>query len=131
MKTSPTQRSLKLLRAHGWTVAIVERWNAYAKIRQDLFGFADLIAFNIGAPVTLVQTTSASNAAARRAKILENVNAQKWLRCGGNIVLHKWALRGGAGCRKLWSCNAELITLDGFVTPLSGMFADLAGASTA
>jgi hypothetical protein len=35
---TPTQRSLAYLRAEGWQVAIVERWNPHARIRQDLFG---------------------------------------------------------------------------------------------
>ena len=43
MKTSPMQRSLKHLRDAGWTCAIVEHWNLHAKIRQDLFGFGELV----------------------------------------------------------------------------------------
>ncbi|MBI4326652.1 MAG: hypothetical protein HY674_15520 [Chloroflexi bacterium] len=41
---TPTQRSLSKLRAEGWLAVIVERWNPYDRVRQDLFGFADLLA---------------------------------------------------------------------------------------
>jgi hypothetical protein len=41
MATSPTQLSLKKLREEGYTVAVVEHWNSFARIRQDLFGFID------------------------------------------------------------------------------------------
>ena len=44
MATSPTQLSLKKLREEGYTVAVVEHWNSFARIRQDLFGFIDLLA---------------------------------------------------------------------------------------
>ena len=54
---TPTQRSLKYLREQGYTVAIVERWNAFAKIRQDLFGFIDLLAIKPGETLA-VQTTA-------------------------------------------------------------------------
>ena len=32
---TPTQRSLKYLREQGYTVAITERWNPFARIRQE------------------------------------------------------------------------------------------------
>ena len=44
MATSPTQLSLKKLREEGYIVAVVEHWNSFARIRQDLFGFIDLLA---------------------------------------------------------------------------------------
>ena len=43
MATSPTQLSLKLMKERGYLCQIVERWNAFAKIRQDLFGFVDVL----------------------------------------------------------------------------------------
>ena len=62
--TSPTQRSLAHLRALGYRVAIVERWNPFARIRQDLFGVLDLLAVKDG-EILGVQVTSGSNVAAR------------------------------------------------------------------
>ena len=67
MANSPTQLSLKKLRQEGYTVAIVEHWNAFARIRQDLFGFIDLLALK-DKEVLAVQTTSASNMSARAKK---------------------------------------------------------------
>jgi hypothetical protein len=113
--TTPTQRSLSLLRKEGFTVAVVEHWNMFAKIRQDLFGFADLLAFRVGQPGSmLVQTTTASNASARRAKIHKNVTALEWLMAGNWIRLDKWAERGARGKRKTWTAESEYITIDSF-----------------
>ena len=66
---SPTQRTLEHLRAAGYPlVQVVERWNPRAKVRQDLFGIVDVLAVN-EAGIVAVQTTSASNVAARITKI--------------------------------------------------------------
>ena len=44
-KSLPTQRTLARLRQEGaLEVAIVEHWNPHARIRQDLFGFIDILA---------------------------------------------------------------------------------------
>jgi hypothetical protein len=100
MKT-PTQRSLKLLRDEGCTVALVERWNAFARKRQDLFGFIDLVALN-GDGITGVQTTTAQNLAARVSKILAEPQAKEWLLAGGLIEVHGWRKGGPRGKRKRW-----------------------------
>ncbi|HQV57391.1 MAG TPA: hypothetical protein PKV27_05220, partial [Ilumatobacteraceae bacterium] len=62
MSTSPTTLSLKALRDAGYTVAIVEHFNPHMRIRQDLFGFIDIIAIRPGETLA-VQTTSRSNMA--------------------------------------------------------------------
>ena len=41
--TSPTQRTLKRLRDLGYLAEVVERWNPHAKVRNDLFGFGDVM----------------------------------------------------------------------------------------
>lgn len=98
---TPTQCSIKYLKSLGYTVAIVEKWNAHCKIRQDLFGFADLIAFN-GTEVILVQTTTDKNFAARRQKVMENPVAAYWAANtfsravhvhGWKKVKNKWQVR--------------------------------------
>ena len=111
---SPTQRSLAHLKKAGYKVAIVEHFNQFARIRQDLFGFADLLAFRPGVPCMLVQTTTASNAAARRKKILANGTAKLWALCGYEVVLHSWGLRGPRGQRKTWTVEPEWLTEDQF-----------------
>jgi hypothetical protein len=107
---SPTQRSLALLRKAGLTVAIVEHWNQYAHIRQDLFGIGDLLALDPwNEKITLVQTTTAANQAARRTKIVESENARVWLKSGGEIVVHGWAKKGPRGAVKHWACTVTPI----------------------
>jgi hypothetical protein len=100
---SPTERSLKLLRKEGWRVAVVEKWNPHAKVRQDLFGFADLIAFGAPGIVTLVQVTSYSNMSSRRAKIRANEIADAWL-LSYRIELHGWKKVG-----KAWMLKREVL----------------------
>ena len=73
---TPTQRTLEQLRKRVDHVAIVEKWNSHCRIRQDLFGFADLISFN-DEDVHLWQVTSGA-VAARVAKIKELDVAKRW-----------------------------------------------------
>ena len=101
---SPVQRSLAKLRSEGWTAAITERWNQYARVRQDLFGFVDVLCIAPGRGFLAVQTTSGSNAASRVAKIRAEPRAEIWIASGGKIVVHAWAKRGPRGKRKLWNC---------------------------
>ena len=86
---SPTQRSLKLLREQGYSVWIVEHWNHFARIRQDLFGCIDLLAIGHGETLA-VQTTSRSNVAARQKKIVENEYYPEMIRSGWKVHLHGW-----------------------------------------
>jgi hypothetical protein len=126
-KTSPTQRSLALLRAQGYTVAKVEYWNPFPKRadtdgsggptgkRMDLFGFIDLVCLVPGeSGVLAIQTTSATHLAAHRTKALALPACELWLRCGNRIVLHGWAKRGAAGKHKLWQCRVVEVTLADF-----------------
>ncbi|MBI4659040.1 MAG: hypothetical protein HY735_09365, partial [Verrucomicrobia bacterium] len=71
-------------------VAVVERWNPYAWVRQDLFGFADLLAIR-GNETLAVQTTSGNNVAARLDKIRATHAAALWLEAPTRkIVVHGW-----------------------------------------
>lgn len=109
---SPTQRSLKLLRSEGWTAATVEKWNPHCKIRQDLWGFGDLLAFR-GDQVLIVQTTSGSNVTARIAKMRLIPAVDHWLESASRrIVVHGWR-RLIVGRRKLWSCRTIEVTPTG------------------
>ena len=112
-KTSPTVRSLALLRGNGYSAQVVERYNPYAKIRIDLFGFIDLVAIKEGeSGVVGVQTTSASNLSARYKKILLIPEARIWLATGNRILLHGWAKKGPRGKRKLWHTVERWLTLE-------------------
>jgi hypothetical protein len=87
--TSPTQRSLALLRDAGMLAAVVERWNPHARIRQDLFGCIDIIALDTNRTVA-VQTTTRSNMNSRITKIVECEAYPFMIRAGWNIEVHGW-----------------------------------------
>lgn len=89
MSISPTQRSLKHLRNLGYTVAITEKWNPHARIRQDMFGFVDLLAIREGETLA-VQTTSASNISSRRSKVVAHENLPIILSAGWQVIIHGW-----------------------------------------
>jgi hypothetical protein len=105
MSTSPTQRSLEKLRSEGWTAQVVERWNQWAKVRQDLFGFIDILCLSPSKGILGVQTTSGSNVSARLAKIKAEPKAGIFLAAGGKIMIHGWAKQGPRGSRKTWVCR--------------------------
>jgi hypothetical protein len=123
--SSPTQRSREYFKKLGIASAIVERWNPHAKIRQDVFGFIDLIAcvppnspdlFDekewMSGHLLAVQTTSDDNLSKRVKKITEDCpHARDWLESGGRIVVHGWGKKGGAGKRKLWTLRTVAVTL--------------------
>jgi len=107
---TPTQRSLAYLRKMGHTVAIVEKWNPHAKIRQDLFGFIDIVALD-GLPGLLgVQTTSGSNVSARIKKAQDSPNLALWLKAGNRFHVHGWRKAGARGKRKIWELRLVEVT---------------------
>lgn len=121
---SPTQRSLKLLRDEGWLAVVVERWNPYAKIRQDLLGFGDILAVK-GNVCTMIQTTSGDHVAARISKILAEPNAMAWLSVPSHIIeVHGWRKVGPRGKRKTWQVRRQYLTVGGGTnlpaSPVSG-----------
>lgn len=87
----------------------MERWNPHARIRQDLFGFVDLVVLDGGRGPLAVQATSGSNHAARVAKIQDECReaALAWLECGGRIEV--WSWRKNASGR--WVLRAEDVRL--------------------
>lgn len=85
--TSPTQRTLAYYRNQDVTVAVTERWNPHARLRQDLFGFCDLIALDAG--IVAVQVTS-TGVSSRVEKIKAEPRAVEWIEAGGRIEVHGW-----------------------------------------
>jgi len=85
---SPTQRSLAYLREQGYLVAIVEHWNPHARIRQDLWGWCDLLAVRKN-EVLAVQVT-ASGVAARIKKIQESDTIGMVRDAGIRVEVHGW-----------------------------------------
>lgn len=94
MTLTPTQLSLRHLREQGYTAEVVERWNPHAQVRQDLFGFVDVLA--VRGPETLaVQTTSLPNVPSRVKKIglCQHVAAVR--EAGWTIRVHGWVKKRG------------------------------------
>lgn len=103
---SPTQRSIELLKKEGYKVAIVEKFNHFVKIRQDLFGFMDLLCVHPDKQGTLgVQTTSGSHLAQRIDKAAMLPMFHLWLKTGNRVEFHGWVKKGARGKRKLWNLN--------------------------
>ena len=83
---TPTQRSLAYLRDEGYLVAIVEHWNPFARIRQDLFGFIDLLA--IRRDETLAVQVTASGVSSRIKKIEASPHLDRVREAGWKIHVH-------------------------------------------
>ena len=71
-KTSPTQRTLKRMRESGdyVLVQVVEKWNSWARIRQDLWNF-DILGISITGETHAIQVTTYGNMNARIKKITD------------------------------------------------------------
>jgi hypothetical protein len=88
---SPTQRTVAHLRELGYLPAIVEKWNPHARIRQDLWGWCDVLAVREG-EVLAVQCTAAG-VAARVRKIAESETVAVVRKAGVRIEVHGWTKR--------------------------------------
>lgn len=99
---SPTQRSLAMLRKDGYTVAIVEHWDSFARIRRDLFGIIDLLALK-GEETLAVQTTSYSNMSARAKKIADSPNISAIREAGWSVAIHGWRKKPNGR----WECKVS------------------------
>jgi carbonic anhydrase len=93
---SPTSRTLADLRADGWTAEVVEHWNPHARVRQDLWGFVDILAVRNGETLG-VQATSDANVAARVRKIAEHPNIGAVRDAGWRLEVWGWKKKG-----RLW-----------------------------
>jgi hypothetical protein len=101
---TPTQLSLRHLRAEGWMVDVCERWvpSPNGAVRKDLFGMLDLIAVR-DTEAMGIQTTSAGNVASRILKMTDEDHLPKMLRlkaAGWLVVVHGWrkSTRDGHAC---------------------------------
>ena len=102
--TSPLQRSKKLMESiNHTTVAIVERWNPWAKIRQDLFGIIDLLGVNSDG-TWAVQVTTLGHMKDHRDKMQASPMLEKLKKAGWVVELHGWRkLKAG------WAVNREVL----------------------
>lgn len=99
---------MKLLRDTGHFAAVVERWNPFANVRQDLFGWVDIVAVHPKIPGILgVQTTTYKNLSARLAKAAGNEALVAWVLAAGRLEAHGWVKRKGH-----WQCEKRAITVE-------------------
>jgi hypothetical protein len=116
VSTTPTQRTLKALKERGFTCGIVERFNRFGGpfgIRQDLFGFIDIIAIHRIEGIVGVQSCGQAFSAHYKKITEEKYNeCQEWLLCGGKVELYGWrklkVKRGGKAMR--WTPRVLEIT---------------------
>ena len=90
---SPTQRTLKANRNLGRICGIVERWQQYGGkfgIRQDLFGFIDIIAIDEHYGIVGIQSTGQDfSGHVKKIMELEEI-VKKWL---DHAPLELWSWR--------------------------------------
>jgi hypothetical protein len=82
---------LEYLREQGYHCEIVEKWNPWRRIRQDLWGWCDILAIRRD-EVLAVQVTS-SGVAARIRKIQESDTVLRVREAGIRIEVHGWTKR--------------------------------------
>jgi hypothetical protein len=85
---SPTQRSLEHLRELGYHCEVVEKWNPWSRVRQDLWGWCDILAIRRD-EVLAVQVTSTG--VAERIKKIEDSPTVAFVRSADiRIEVHGW-----------------------------------------
>lgn len=103
-KVSATQLSLKKLRAEGYLCAIVEHFNPWVKIRQDMFGFVDIVAVKENESL-YIQTTTADHMEARIRKIMGHPNLPQVHSTNRTVIVHGWVK-----INNRWECREEIVT---------------------
>ena len=89
MALSPTQLTLRELKEQGYLAAVVEKWNPHARIRQDLFGFIDVLAVKEGETLA-IQATTDTNVPARVRKIADHENVPGVRKADWRIEVWGW-----------------------------------------
>src|SRR5271156_211381 len=89
---SPTQLTLRELREkRGFPlVQVVERWNQFAHVRQDLFGIIDVFAVS-ETEIVAVQTTTNPNFSAHLKKMQDSNALPILIKAGIKVLLHGWS----------------------------------------
>jgi hypothetical protein len=111
--SSPTARTLVLLRKEGWCCGKVEQTVPHTFIKRDLGGFIDIVAWKPGHRILAVQATSGDHVADRIAKIRSLPAAEAWMRsAGGTVEVWGWRKVGDRGKRKLWEARRVMVGMD-------------------
>ena len=88
---SATQRSLEYLREQGYHCEVVEKWNPWKRVRQDLWGWCDILAIRRD-EVLAVQVTAAG-VSSRIKKIQESDTIAHVREAGIRVEVHGWTKR--------------------------------------
>jgi len=109
-----TERTLKYLRDEGWEVGMVERWIKNPKhpaggFRQDLFGFADILAFKPGFHNVMLVQSCGEDFLAHKRKVLAADLSFEWTRCH-RIMLIGWrkVKKKRGGKQMVWRPRIEV-----------------------
>ena len=112
-----TSRTLKALHQDGYICGIVERFNRFGGshgIRQDLFGFIDIIAIK---PNEIYGIQSCGQAfSEHNKKILNSELAIDWINAGGKIELWGWRKikKKKGGKQMIWKPRIKVYTIGDF-----------------
>lgn len=104
---SPTSRALAECLNRGWTAQVVEKWNPFARIRQDLFGCIDIVAIT-DRRILGIQVTSGANHAARKTKAWNHPDIQTWMK-HADFAVWSYSKKGQRGKRKAWTLREEVL----------------------
>lgn len=129
MASIPLQRSKAWLENKGWHVWIVEHWNSWAHIRQDMYGFADLVAIRHDFKGVWAINACEDNGEVqghikkyldgydhpKKGRQPPNIHLPVWLSAGNRFSIAGWGKRSadGRGSRKVWTLRMVEFFLDG------------------
>jgi hypothetical protein len=121
---SPLSKTKQTLEEQGWKTWIVEVFNHWVGVRQDMFGFIDLVAIKPGLGPNMgivgVQVTSHAHRADHLKKILSTDSAKTWLMSGGRIWLITWGKHKPRGEKvPRWDMATMELTLSDFAATSS------------
>lgn len=83
------QRTLEAIRKMGYDADICERWVNGARIRKDLFGWADIIAMD-GRQIVAVQACMSGLRDHQRKMAGYHKTIARWIESGGRVELWFW-----------------------------------------
>ena len=99
-----TVKTRDRLKTEGFKlVETVERWNSFARIKQDLFGIIDVLAVG-GGRIIAVQVTSRDNMSSRRRKMHDSEALPELLDAGVEVELHGWYKE-----KNRWNVKVEVL----------------------
>lgn len=136
---SPTQRTRKFFSQLNIPTGITEKWNPYARIRQDLFGFIDMVALvdvehvpaltyavqghDVRSPAACILaiqgcSDDGGGVSARVQKVQRSPAARSWCAAGGRIWVMGWGHRNReradgtiVGARKVYKLRVVEVVL--------------------